>query len=81
MRSAAVLLLKRSSGGIRRAALSIRSNVRREPPPVERRLRHSGPRIDGATRASRPEMPQRPRLSRCRPLRVIPRGVVPYLKH
>jgi len=32
-------------------------------------------------RVARPEMPARPRLSRCRPLRVIPRGVVPYVKH
>jgi hypothetical protein len=34
-----------------------------------------------AEKVTRPPMPARPRLARCRPLRVIPRGVVPYLKH
>ena len=52
MRSAAVLLLKRSSGGTRRAVPSTRSSARREPLPVERRLRHPGLRTGGTERAT-----------------------------
>jgi hypothetical protein len=81
MRSAAVLLLKRSSGGTRRAIASTRTSARREPLPVERRLRESHSARTTAEQVARAPMPARPRLSRCRPLRVIPRGVVPYLKH
>jgi len=81
MRSAAVLFQKPRCAGTRRSTAFTRASARREPLPFERRRRDSGVRPGGAERATRPEMPARPRLLRVRPLRVIPRGVVPYVKH
>jgi hypothetical protein len=62
-------------------ASSTRKSARREPLPFERGRRHPGARLGGAALAARPAMPARPKIERVRPLRVIPRGVVPYVKH
>jgi len=81
MRSATVLFQKPRGAGTRRSTASTRASARREPLPFERRRRYPGVRLSAAECAARPEMPARPRLSRVRPLRVIPRGVIPYVKH
>jgi hypothetical protein len=79
MRSATTLFFRRGGNGTRRRWTPARARL------AAHRLRHGrrqGCRpADFVARPSLRGIPARPPLCRVRPLKVLPRGVVPYVKH
>jgi len=80
MRSAVALLSHRRLRGVTRMRTAARAKPRSFSAPALRSARRAPDRARVATR-SRSVVAFRAPLARVRPLRVIPRGVVPYIKH
>lgn len=81
MRSAATLFPSRRAVRTPRARTPLRGGSRTTPDPAPRTRRQ----LNGAAREwsglPRAGVAARPALGRVRPLRYVPRGVIPYVKH
>jgi len=80
MRSAVALLSNRRLRGVTRARIAPRGKARRLSSPESRGARRASDLARGVTRVASVVAARKP-LGRVRPLRTIPRGVVPYVKH
>ena len=80
MRSAVALLSHRRLRGATRVRTAARAKPRSLSAPETRSARRAFDRARVATRSACVVAARAP-LGRVRPLRVIPRGVVPYVKH
>jgi hypothetical protein len=81
MRSTAIHFSLRRSLRTRRAAPAARVHVRQTPAPAARGRRRIAGQARSSARARVTRIAPRPPLDRVRPLRIIPRGIVPYVKH
>jgi len=80
MRSAVALLSNRRLRGVTRARIAARGKPRRLSAPESRGARRASAFSRVVTRVASVVAARKP-LGRVRPLRTIPRGVVPYIKH
>jgi hypothetical protein len=81
MRSTATLLPAKRATGAVRALHCDRPSTRRTARPRALRARRATSHSRRAYRLSTTEIAARAPLGRVRPLKLIPRGVVPYVKH
>jgi hypothetical protein len=81
MRSTATISPGKRAPGAARAVHRVRRSTRRSARPLPPRIRRTTGQARGGHRLSRAGIAARAPLERVRPLKVIPRGVVPYVKH
>ena len=81
MRSMTALCTHKRTGRTRRAAIAARASARPMPRSTTRSQRRVSRQCVATAHARINQTERRTLLGRVRPLRVIPRGVVPYVKH
>jgi len=81
MRSAAALLSSRRRRGVSRVRVAARATPRILLTPSARNVRRGQSRSRARARSVSAAATGRTPLARVRPLRIVPRGVNPYVKH
>jgi hypothetical protein len=81
MRSAAALFSHRRRNGVSRVRIAARAKPRTLSLHLARDVRRTAGRARGPARSLSATAAARTPLARVRPLRIVPRGVIPYVKH